>query len=304
MTVFAVPELGDAPLDPVFDLAVTTDAEEYTVDDIITVSVTAKNIRPATGLCYVSFRLWFDAASAEPVIKNDGNLNESFAPMLAVSPDKGEWELVGKLCDGYYELAALTDGNKTAKSDGSIRFDIQFKALKTESETASFVVPHANVTCYDANMAGKLYGNGSKVTVPVTEPVFGIKEGSPVYIDGELLCVTAQNLKVRDFKQYFTCDVSISSKSGSTVSDTSSLATGQKLTAPEVSYTVVVFGDVDGNGKIAIADYTIIRRVLWGLTELDTAAYKAACVSGRSKLSVVDYTRIKRYIQGLAPLLP
>lgn len=304
LSALALPEVGDAPLDPVFSLNVTTDKESYYAGQTVTVSVTVSNIIPAKGLSFVSFKLWYDKTKAEPVIKNDGNLNENFSAMLAVSPDSTKWECFGKLCDGYYELSALTDSNATAKDDGSIRIDVQFKLLRGEYEDVSFVVPNDSIQAYDFDMRGVLYGTGGTCKAAVEQAVFEVVEGKPAVIDGGYIYVKEQNAKIKDLRAYFTCDVEVTKSTGAAVKETDAIATNQIVTALGNRYTVVLYGDVNGDGKISVADYTIVKRVLQNTLTIEGAFEKAAHVSMRDSIRVSDYTRIKRYIQGISALLP
>lgn len=302
VSVYAMPEMGDAPLDPVFSLAISTDKDSYYAGRTVTVSVTVNGILPAKGLSFVLFRLWYDAAAVEPVIKDNDAASESF---LKSSPDASQWECIAKLCDGYYEISALTSGGTdvTAKDDGSIRFEIEFKVLRSDAENAVFMIPHDSIKAYDYDIHGKLYGNGSLVTIGIEQAVFEVAEGMPAVIDGEYVYIKQQDAIISDLRTYFTCDIDVASSKGGAVKDSALIATGQVITALGSKYTVVLYGDVNGDGKVNISDYTVVKRVLQGIASIDTAYEKAAHVSMRDKISITDYTRIKRYIQGISPLL-
>lgn len=62
--------------------------------------------------------------------------------------------------------------------------------------------------------------------------------------------------------------------------------------------TVVVKGDVSGNGQVDPIDYQRIRRYLFGNYALEGAYLEAAKVSGKSSVTPIDYQRVRRHIFG------
>lgn len=62
--------------------------------------------------------------------------------------------------------------------------------------------------------------------------------------------------------------------------------------------TVVVRGDVSGNGQVDPIDYQRIRRYLFGNYTLEGAFLEAAKVSGKSTVTPIDYQRVRRHIFG------
>lgn len=64
------------------------------------------------------------------------------------------------------------------------------------------------------------------------------------------------------------------------------------------SLTVVVLGDVDGNGIIGTRDYQRVRAYYSDTYELTGVALEAAKVSGRDEIGTLDYQRIRRHFNG------
>ena len=64
------------------------------------------------------------------------------------------------------------------------------------------------------------------------------------------------------------------------------------------SVTVVVLGDVDGDGIIGTRDYQRVRSYYSGDYELTAAAFEAAKVSGRDEIGTLDFQRIRRHFKG------
>ena len=64
----------------------------------------------------------------------------------------------------------------------------------------------------------------------------------------------------------------------------------------------VKLGDVNGDEKISISDYTMIRLNILGLSTLSDQQKLAADVNGDAKISITDYTMVRLHILGLSPI--
>ena len=62
--------------------------------------------------------------------------------------------------------------------------------------------------------------------------------------------------------------------------------------------TVVVSGDVDGNGKIDATDYIRIKSVFLGTLDLDGAYFLAADMDDSGNIDSTDYLKIKSIFLG------
>jgi hypothetical protein len=62
--------------------------------------------------------------------------------------------------------------------------------------------------------------------------------------------------------------------------------------------TVVVLGDVNGNGRIDIMDYQRAKMCLFGSLKLDGAFFKATLILGRPNITIMDCQRIKMHLFG------
>ncbi len=74
--------------------------------------------------------------------------------------------------------------------------------------------------------------------------------------------------------------------------------------------TVIERGDVNGDGRISVSDYTMIRLHILGLKSVEEPYFQAADVNSDGKLSISDYTLIRldilslKLIGGSKPVLP
>ena len=93
---------------------------------------------------------------------------------------------------------------------------------------------------------------------------------------------------------------------GREVDDDTPLSSGQVLsytTAEGTStYTIVIRGDLDGDGKISTRDYLIFRKVLLGITEIRGAGQKAAMFDGDSKPSTKGYLLLRKHLLGVSQI--
>ena len=74
--------------------------------------------------------------------------------------------------------------------------------------------------------------------------------------------------------------------------------TGAKITVKGKTYTVVIKGDIDGDGKISAADYIRVRKHILRITKPDGSALLAAHTSTdvSKQVSAADYIAIRMHI--------
>ncbi len=77
------------------------------------------------------------------------------------------------------------------------------------------------------------------------------------------------------------------------------IATGDVITAGTDSYTAIVIGDVNSNGKVDARDYIDFRLMLIGKKTLDSAETLAADIDNDGEHKAVDYLKIRKYLVGL-----
>ena len=167
-------------------------------------------------------------------------------------------------------------------------------------------VPGINGNC-DVNVTFLDFGTYAKKEVELSA------SSEKIEIDESHLTVTgmAAETKYSDLRACFAdFNVAINGNSPSAaVNET--LKTGDTLTFTPRSantylknstYTLVIKGDVDGNGRIDVMDMEGIQKSLLKLSTLDTIHLMAARLSGNEDLSVLDMEAIQRHILGLVNL--
>jgi hypothetical protein len=83
---------------------------------------------------------------------------------------------------------------------------------------------------------------------------------------------------------------------------TNILATGDKITIKvgdtSKTYTVVIYGDVNGDGSIKATDYVKIKNHIMGTNSLSGAYQVAADVNKDGSIKATDYVFVKNHIMG------
>lgn len=87
-------------------------------------------------------------------------------------------------------------------------------------------------------------------------------------------------------------------KNGSTnIADSATVGTGYKLTLNNKTYTIIVLGDVNGDGKASAGDYVLIKNHIMQTKLITNDANKnAADINKDGKISAGDYVLVKNYI--------
>ncbi len=102
----------------------------------------------------------------------------------------------------------------------------------------------------------------------------------------------AKTLEIEKYK--------ITDAKGKTVSNTANAATGYIFTDTTYnkSYTMIVLGDVNGDGEIEALDYIRVRNYIAGRTKMDELAKLAADVNRDGEIEALDYIRLRNHIAG------
>lgn len=95
---------------------------------------------------------------------------------------------------------------------------------------------------------------------------------------------------------------------GNVLSDESIVGTGSSILIVDkdekelISYTIIVKGDSNGDGKISAADYVQIKNSIMGTYNMSDIQKIGADANGDSKVSAADYVLIKNHIMGVSTI--
>ncbi len=149
-------------------------------------------------------------------------------------------------------------------------------------------------------------------SIPPSEVVTTPTVSAPNYnvnSDHTITGITASEsgIKINEFKTKFKVNdgtVKVFNASRTEKSDSSNLGTGDlvaiydKSGAERFTYTVIIYGDTDGDGKIATVDYVQIRKYLLGTYSMNGCYTLAADTNRNGRIDTADYVQIRKQILG------
>lgn len=109
---------------------------------------------------------------------------------------------------------------------------------------------------------------------------------------------TVKNLTVETAKTLFEGNITVTDKKGNVLPDNSLIGTGCVISDGENSYTVVIKGDVNGDGEINSVDYLMTKRIFLGTYSPDAFQNRAASITDSVSPNSFDYLKIKRHFLG------
>ena len=84
--------------------------------------------------------------------------------------------------------------------------------------------------------------------------------------------------------------------------DNDTIGTGDKITYNGETYTVVIYGDLTGDGKINSADLLKMRKYLLGDSNLSGAYKESAYLTDDSKINSADLLKMRKYLLGTSKI--
>ncbi len=241
-----------------------------------------------------------------PTIENGTAVNEITPPSAPVIETKTlnegmvEVEYTQKLVGTYGELVTFSVEGKlpagmTFSSDGTLsgtpaefgEFPLTFKAtllndLVSEPKTLTLTILEKPKNLeLNENAAYTITENGYLI---------GVKEKTNIKA---LLSnfKNPENIKIYDLKGNEPASETVFIGTGFTVS---LVNRGEAVH----TVTVVVKGDVSGNGQVDPIDFQRVRKYLEGKYTFEGAVLEAAKVSGKNTVTPIDYQRIRLHING------
>jgi hypothetical protein len=138
--------------------------------------------------------------------------------------------------------------------------------------------------------------------VPITQITL-IADSNCMRSVDKVLGVTAGTAATTFLKQFRNEVLELRNANGNVISGFAKIGTGTKVNLYNNgvlvdSVTVVVMGDVNGDGLVNIADCNAVRSVFLHQITLTQYQQAAADVDGNGSVNINDYARIKAHIQG------
>lgn len=179
--------------------------------------------------------------------------------------------------------------SSSAKIEGNGTFEITDDTTKTIKVTAE----NGKTKTYKINIS--LVGTKleNPIDVVTTLNNAGIKNGDK-YLSGFTIGSDISFIRDRILNTNKDTKLTLKNSGIMVTGDTVKITVGSETR----EYEVVIYGDVNGDGKISAVDYVRIKNNIMGTSSLNGVYKEAADVDRNGKVSAVDYVKIKNQIMG------
>ncbi len=225
-----------------------------------------------------------------------------------------------------------TDPGTTAAFDNAV-IKVKIEKLNLENDSASEFSP-----CMKGMHVDETYGTlmtpvregydflgwyteptgGTKITSDSTYPAsdqtlyahwsrFAVKEGSTAVIDGSYIYGLKTKLTAANIKNIFLDYEGVEVTLTKAIEDARYYGTGSTVTVKysdgtEEVYTIIIFGDIDGNAIIDSDDAFSVLEASYDNSLFNAAQKKAANVDGVRRISIDDYSIINDAALGISEI--
>ena len=197
---------------------------------------------------------------------------------------------VAKGTDSVYVDFTKVNSNSSVSGAGKINLD-------SDNKKISIVVTAQNGNKKTYNLTIKRSSTGSLSVGAIINKASIKSDGT--YLSGIALNTTANTIKSKLQSADSTATISITNGNGN-IKTTEKLVTGDKVTIKSgnenKTFSIVIYGDVSGDGQIKASDYVLIKNSIMGTKNLSGAYAKAADVNRDGKVKASDYVLIKNSI--------
>ena len=263
-----------------------------------------ENVKITTA--YSALKLRSSASSSGTIVGslNKGTIALRIEKAIAISSDGRYWDKViydngSNLVVGY---AARVD------TDGSVYLtDVEDVTTVNEKMMTTETVNLRNGPGLNGTLIKDTISSNVELTVidKMTYEVSGhiwyrvkLENGTQGYISSKYLTsevAPKEKYKIENEFILVTPKTLLEDIDGAT-NNSEIFATGARLRIDDKDYTLIMLGDVNGDGKVKATDYILIKNYIMDGTGLDENKLKAADVNKDGKVKATDYILIKNYI--------
>jgi hypothetical protein len=123
-----------------------------------------------------------------------------------------------------------------------------------------------------------------------------------ISFDSGLATGLTEKMTYDDVVKIFSGSFTVKTADGTVITGSSFIGTGSVISYNGNNYTVVIKGDLSGDGIVDSSDYLLIKKACIGNMNLSEVQLKAACLSGDPVPSSIDCLKIKKHIIGTGNL--
>ncbi len=188
-------------------------------------------------------------------------------------------DLIVKIVDGS-DVVSVSGGTVTALKQGEAALLVGYKTQTTAGSPYVLYTDLVTVTVGDAD--GIVFAGGSKYD-----------ESNGLITD------VLPDTDVTEFLDNVkNADAKIFDAKGKELGFDDKVTTGSTVEAGGKKYTIIVKGDINGDGALATSDYVMCKRAVLGTYDLTELQKLAADVDGKNQVATADYVMIKRAVLG------
>ena len=250
-------------------------------------------------LAYTFYIPVYNNMPQETKLPNKGNQNNYLKSLIL--DGKGVAEFDGAVTTyNYYTSSNIVNVNASSVASASVisglgNYDVSNnKTINIKVKAQNGAEKTYTINVIYQNESGTITDNS---TVQQVLNDAGIKNGT--YITGITLGTDISVLKTKILNAKKNAEVTLLSSNGS-VKNNGIIATGDKVKVKvpkeEKTYEIIIYGDVNGDGKISASDYVKIKNHIMDVAHLSGVYKVASDVNKDSKTSASDYVKIKNYI--------
>lgn len=193
--------------------------------------------------------------------------------------------------------------------------DMSLKDDRSERNVNAIYNVNRDYVFVRANDVKIVFENGANITVPETSgqgktqaEVLAMMQvvSADNYLTGFAVGsdVSTEIAKVRALDSSIHI---VAKNPGGTEITGGTIATGMTITittnGSTVDYSVVIRGDLNGDGKLSAVDYVKLRNYLDGVSSLSGAYLKSADTSGDGNTSALDYVKVRNHLDGKSAIV-
>lgn len=274
------------------------------------ITITLTNDSDTSGLLAAEFKLYFGNGVEPVVTENDTAQMNTF---LTSTPNSS-WEQVCSLDEAYdyytVRLAASNAGTVDTELlhiNDKIILTIPFLITGEIDSTSSFIVPTESCIAVN-NITKTIAGHGDST-------FFSIQKSTNIQLilgSTKTLYESAgekyssgfnDNTEVSEMLLQFSNTGLIVRNASGTIITSGICMTGYTLSFYSGdtlldSVTIIIEGDINGDGKITAVDYLFVKRAFMGTITLNETQLQAAYLKNTTSVTAATYLMIKRHVLG------
>lgn len=211
--------------------------------------------------------------------------------------------ILGKVTNARGVLFYKVASDMSLKTDRSERdvnaiYDVNRDYVFVRASDVTIVFENgANITIPETNGQGKTQAEvlAAMQVVNVDNYLTGFAVGSDISTEIAKVRAVDSNIHI------------VARNSAGTEITGGTISTGMTITittnGSTVNYSVVVRGDLNGDGKMSALDYVKIRNYLDGASSLSGAYLKSADTNGDGKVTALDYVKVRNHLDGKSAIV-